>query len=59
MPAILAREDRDTRLRGAHEVAFKTLKRYPDTHLVATPVSTRVNTPKNNDAELIAAVTIA
>lgn len=56
MPAILAVEDRDTWLRGAHEDAFKTLKQYPDTHMVATPVSTRVNTPKNNDAELITAV---
>jgi len=24
-----------------------------DTHLVATPVSTRVNAPNNNDAKLI------
>jgi hypothetical protein len=29
------------------------IKQYPDTHMVATPVSTRVNTPKNNDAALI------
>jgi hypothetical protein len=27
--------------------------------MVATPVSTRVNTPKNNDAELIAPAKVA
>jgi putative SOS response-associated peptidase YedK len=53
MPAILAKEDRDTWLKGASEDAFKVIKQYPDTHMVATPVSKRVNTPKNNDAELI------
>ena len=59
MPAILAKEDRDTWLAGAPDDAFAVIKQYPDTHLVATPVSKRVNTPKNNDAELIAAVPIA
>jgi len=59
MPAILAKEDRDTWLAGAPDDAFTVIKQYPDTHLVATPVSKRVNTPKNNDAELIAAVPIA
>ena len=49
MPAILAREDRDAWLKGATVEAFAALKQYPDTHLVATPVSTRVNAPKNND----------
>jgi putative SOS response-associated peptidase YedK len=53
MPAILAKEDRDTWLTAGPEEAFKVIKQYPDTHMVATPVSTRVNTPKNNDAELI------
>jgi putative SOS response-associated peptidase YedK len=33
--------------------AFATLKQYPDTHLVATRVGRRVNTPRNNDATLI------
>jgi putative SOS response-associated peptidase YedK len=56
MPAILAREDRNTWLNGTPEAAFEVLKQYPDTHMVATPVSKRVNTPKNNDAELIDAV---
>lgn len=54
MPAILAKEDRDTWLAGTPGEAFKAIKQYPDTHLVATPVSTRVNSPKNNDAGLIA-----
>jgi len=53
MPAILAREDRDACLKGTPEDGFAALKQYPDTHLVATPVSTRINAPKNNDATLI------
>jgi hypothetical protein len=53
MPAILAKEDRDAWLTGTPEAAFSVIKQYPDTHMVATPVSTRVNTPKNNDAKLI------
>ena len=53
MPAILAREDRDAWLEGTADDAFAALKQYPDAHLVATPVSTRVNAPKNNDAKLI------
>ncbi len=56
MPAILTKEDRDTWLSGEHEYAFKVIQQYPDTHMVATPVSTRVNTPRNNDATLIEAV---
>jgi putative SOS response-associated peptidase YedK len=53
MPAILAKEDRDAWLTGTPEEAFSVIKQYPDTHMVATPVSTLVNTPKNNDAKLI------
>lgn len=56
MPAILAKEDRELWLAGPPELAFGVLKQYPDTHMVATPVSKRVNTPKNNDAQLIAPV---
>jgi putative SOS response-associated peptidase YedK len=59
MPAILAKQDRDAWLMGTPDEAFLTLKQYADTHMVATPVSKRVNTPKNNDAELIAAVAAA
>jgi len=54
--AILAKQDRDTWLTAQPEDAFKLLKQYPDTHMVATPVSRRVNTPKSNDAELICRV---
>ncbi|HMK87371.1 MAG TPA: SOS response-associated peptidase [Steroidobacteraceae bacterium] len=53
MPAILAREDRDAWLRGGSPEAWSVLKPYPDEHMVAWPVSTRVNKPANNDAELI------
>jgi putative SOS response-associated peptidase YedK len=53
MPAILAKKDREVWLAGTSEEAFKVIKQYADTHMVATPVSTRVNTPKNNDALLI------
>jgi putative SOS response-associated peptidase YedK len=58
MPAILAREDRDAWLRGSPDDAFHAIKQYPDTHMVATPVGTRVNTPKNNDAKLIEPVIV-
>jgi putative SOS response-associated peptidase YedK len=40
-------------------VASSHLDKQPDTHMVATPVSKCVNTPKNNDAELIAPVALA
>jgi putative SOS response-associated peptidase YedK len=43
----------NTWLKGTADEAFVSLKQYPDAHLVATPVSTRVNAPKNNDAKLI------
>jgi putative SOS response-associated peptidase YedK len=53
MPAILAKDDRQIWLTASAEEALRLLTQYPDTHMVATPVSKRVNTPKNNDAELI------
>jgi putative SOS response-associated peptidase YedK len=56
MPAILSIEDRETWLKGSPEAAFAVIKQYPDTHMVATPVSTRVNKPQNNDASLIEAI---
>jgi putative SOS response-associated peptidase YedK len=55
MPAILTKADREAWLTGSQEAAWAALKPYPDEHLVAWPVSTRVNSPKNNDAELVAA----
>ncbi|MGO8829256.1 MAG: SOS response-associated peptidase [Steroidobacteraceae bacterium] len=54
MPAILARQDREAWLEGSSERAWSALKPYPDEHMVAWPVSTRVNRPANNDPELIA-----
>jgi putative SOS response-associated peptidase YedK len=59
MPAILAREDRDAWLSGSPEEAWATLKPYPDEHMVAWPVSTRVNKPANDDAQLIEPVRAA
>jgi putative SOS response-associated peptidase YedK len=59
MPAILAKEDRNPWLTAAPDEAFKLLRQYPDTHMVATPVSRRVNAPKNNDSELIATTMVA
>lgn len=53
MPAILEKSDREAWLTGTPEQAWETLVPYPDNLLVAWPVSTRVNTPKNNDPKLI------
>jgi putative SOS response-associated peptidase YedK len=59
MPAILAREDREAWLSGTPEEAWATLKPYPDEHMVAWPVSSRVNKPANDDAQLIEPVSAA
>jgi len=59
MPAILAGENRNAWLTAQSDDASKLLKQYPDTHMVATPVSRRVNTPKNNDAKLISPAMVA
>jgi putative SOS response-associated peptidase YedK len=53
MPAVLAKEDREAWLSGSAEEAWSVLKPYPDGSMVAWPVSTRVNKPDNNDADLI------
>ncbi len=53
MPAILAKEDRQAWLEGTPEEAWAALKPYPDEHMVAWAVSTRVNKPANDDATLI------
>ena len=52
MPAILRREDQDTWLTGSVDEARTVLKEYAADLMVAWPVSTRVNAPKNNDAKL-------
>jgi putative SOS response-associated peptidase YedK len=59
MPAILAREDREAWLSGSPDDAWAALKPYPDEHMVAWPVSTRVNKPDHDDAELITPVKTA
>ena len=52
MPAILEKADREAWLTGTPEEAWETLGHYPDDLMVAWPVSTRVNSPRNNDPTL-------
>jgi putative SOS response-associated peptidase YedK len=56
MPAILLSEDRHAWLFGTAGEALAVLKAYPAELMVAWPVSTRVNSPKNNDAQLVESV---
>ena len=56
MPAILTREDQEVWLHGTVEEAFACLKPYSDELTIAHPVSTRVNSVKNNAAGLVEAV---
>ena len=53
MPAILERADHEAWLSGAPEEALDCLKPYADELMIARPVSSRVNSPKNNDAALV------
>jgi putative SOS response-associated peptidase YedK len=53
MPAIVQPEQIETWLTGSPEQARATLVPFPSDEMLAWPVSTRVNTPKNNDPELI------
>ena len=53
MPALLAKEDREPWLTGSAAEAKAVLKPYPQECMVAHQVSTRVNSPKNDDAALI------
>jgi putative SOS response-associated peptidase YedK len=53
MPAILEKADREPWTSGTPEEAWETLTPYPDDLVVAYAVSKRVNTPKNNDSQLI------
>jgi putative SOS response-associated peptidase YedK len=53
MPAILRREDHEAWLSGSADVARAALAQYPSNLMVAYQVSSRVNTPKNDDQELI------
>lgn len=56
MPAILLPADRHAWLIGTIDEARAVLKAYPADLMVAWPVSTRVNAPRNNDAGLIEAI---
>lgn len=53
MPAILKREDRDKWLNGSADDARAMLAQYDPGLMLAHEVTTRVNTPKNNDSSLI------
>lgn len=53
MPAILAADALDAWLQGSMDDAKAVLRQYPADTMLAHPVSTRVNTPKNNDAALM------
>lgn len=53
MPAILRREDHEAWLRGGPAEARAALVPYPADLMVARPVSTRVNSVRNNGPELI------
>lgn len=54
MPAILTRADVEIWLSGTPARAKAALKQYPSNAMVAHPVSHRVNSPENNDADLVA-----
>ena len=53
MPAILKREDHGKWLQGTQEEARAVLVQYDSGLMLAREVTTRVNSPKNNDATLI------
>jgi putative SOS response-associated peptidase YedK len=53
MPAILRPEDHEAWLSGEPDAALECLAPYADELMTAYPVSTRVNSPKNNEAGLL------
>ena len=53
MPAVLTREDQEVWLHGTPEEAFACLKPYSDELTIAYPVSTPVNSVRNNDERLV------
>jgi putative SOS response-associated peptidase YedK len=52
MPAILRADDHEAWLAGTAAEAKRVLQQYPDNRMHAYRVSTRVNSTKNDDAEL-------
>ncbi|MFC6724115.1 SOS response-associated peptidase family protein, partial [Halobium palmae] len=53
MAVVLAPDEESTWLRGDADDAYSLLDPYPDDGLRAYPVSTRVNSPGNDDASLV------
>jgi putative SOS response-associated peptidase YedK len=53
MPAILRREDHEAWLTGTIDDAREVLQPYPSELMVAYEVSPRVNSPRNNDEQLV------
>jgi putative SOS response-associated peptidase YedK len=53
MPVIIAPEDQTRWLEGTHDDAQALLKPSPAELLMCHPVSTRVNSPRNNEAACI------
>ena len=53
MPAILTVEAQEAWLHGSAEEAFACLTPYSDELTIARKVSSRVNSPKNNDEGLV------
>ena len=53
MPAILAAANVGAWLEGSSDEARAALKQFPAAEMLAWPVSTRVNAPKNNAPELL------
>jgi putative SOS response-associated peptidase YedK len=56
MPAILHMENVETWLTGTPDEARATLVQFPGEQLRAYKVSSRVNSPKNNDENLLEAI---
>lgn len=56
MPAILPQSALDAWLKGSPEQARAVLQPYPADLTVAWPVSVRVNSPRNDDPELVQAI---
>jgi putative SOS response-associated peptidase YedK len=53
MPAILNHAEIETWLTGTPEQARALLKQHPSEEMLAWPVSTRVNVPRNNSPDLV------
>ena len=59
MPAILPVSALDAWLNGSPDQARAVLQPYPADLTVAWPVSVRVNSPRNDDPELVRAIALA